>query len=454
MRTARALPTLFVAAATLGCPEVARAQVVCPTSSGESLFLAAPTVADGSVAPMQLAQLLVNLAVPASATVYSVDVAACQAIQSLMTRAPLPQLANQLNPFAASTACVSPALPPDIVLSDVSPDTCAATQGIPTPAMLGTGRSALKDFWGPIATTAFVVPTASKELSISADAAYVVFGFAAPVPGVSPWTAPAGILAPNRQSALLDLVGQGIGLAPANWATAAHSKVTPISTALMTFQGATSMTAPGMIGVLPGATAEANPDTVRILAYEHTGQQCGYLPSSDASHFDHINVRQGRYALWTPVHVLMAVDILGNVVDHTGAPNSVLARIAATLVATGPAQAATAGLDASAGMDAMAMDATTSGDGGGGGALDAGALPSVQTIVQNEIVAGLIPWCAMQVTRASDLGAEASYQPPLPCGCYYENLTGAATSQCLACRVNTDCSRSLPVCRYGFCEAQ
>ena len=51
---------------------------------------------------------------------------------------------------------------------------------------------------------------------------------------------------------------------------------------------------------------------LKILAFQAADQSCGYLPDSDATHFDKINVRQGRYDIWGPIHLVTAVDDSGN----------------------------------------------------------------------------------------------------------------------------------------------
>lgn len=404
------------------------------------MSIAGPTDAQGSNGPQALAQELVNVAAPASSSILFVPLTACAAIQALMTRTPLSVSATSLTPDGPATPCIGVGAPADIVISEVFAETCAATLGVPTTAMLAAGQLALKDSWGPVEVTTLATPLQSTERAISADAAYVVFGFGGSGSIVAPWSVPASILAPNRQSSLLDLVSTAVGLAPSHWATATHSTVTATSAAATALRSASLPSS--AIGLLPSQVAEANADTLRILAYQHTDQSCGYLPSSDGDHFDKINVREGRYALWGPLHVFMAMDIAGNVVDHTGSPNPVLTRVASLLTATGPATSTNAATTDSA--TAVTDDAST-----------AEATPDdIQSFVAAVAQAGMIPWCAMNVLRTSELGAESSYQPPLPCRCSYENLVGAPTSSCMACRTDADCNGAQPVCRFGFCEVQ
>jgi uncharacterized membrane protein len=455
VRGVQAAIAAAIAALSVAAP--ARAQSVCTFNAGVTpVYVAGPGDVEGSAGPQALAQALVDSNASPSLAVVYVHVPTCTAIQSLVTRAQLPVDAVVLNPHAAPSPCVPAPFPPDFVISDVFAETCAANLATPTQDMLTASRLAVKDFWGAVQPETFVVPRGSPELAISADAAYVVFGFAAMNPGVVPWIDPAGILAPKRPSGPLNLVASAIGLAPSHWATAAHSNVGALSAMVSTLL---TQAPPGSaIGIMPAGAAEANHGGLRILAYQHTGQQCGYLPSSDANHFDRINVRQGRYALWGQVHVLMSVDITGKVVDRTGARSPGLARLATLLAADSPQGMTLTGQSSPADSGASVDASGGGGDGGDGGG--DGGLGDVlgddieRALVQSETLSGLIPECAMQVTRSSEMGPEASYEPAKPCGCYYETLNGASTTSCMPCTVNTDCSAAQPVCRLGFCEAQ
>ena len=49
-------------------------------------------------------------------------------------------------------------------------------------------------------------------------------------------------------------------------------------------------------------------DKVKILAYQHFKQDCAWLPDSSSTSFDKINVRDGHYPLWGPLHLFAKVD--------------------------------------------------------------------------------------------------------------------------------------------------
>ena len=65
------------------------------------------------------------------------------------------------------------------------------------------------------------------------------------------------------------------------------------------------------LGYVSGSAADNNRDQVKTLAYQHTGQSCGYYPDSNETSLDKLNVRQGLYQLWTPGHFFARVDGAG-----------------------------------------------------------------------------------------------------------------------------------------------
>ncbi len=68
------------------------------------------------------------------------------------------------------------------------------------------------------------------------------------------------------------------------------------------------------------------------------------------------------------------------------------------------------------------------------------------------IAAGLVPACAMKVSRGSEGGPEALFTPSAPCGCYYESKVPMGSTSCTVCTDNTPCGGGM--CRHGYCEAK
>jgi hypothetical protein len=277
----------------------------------------------------------------------------------------------------------------DVGVSDVYPATCTAYSNIP---MLGATQ---KDFHGPIQAMTMAVQNASTESSISAEAAYVVFGWAGQTNTVAPWTDPTMMFIRTPTSGTESMIG---------WA----------------------------IGILATAYVDQNRATLRALAFQakdpHTGgdQDCGYLPDSSSTAFDKLNVRQGRYAIWGPLHFVVNTDSGGNPIanpSNTSSTNTAVARVVNFLSANN-----------------LSMSDSTA-------------------LIKASQKAYTVPQCAMEVTTTSEIGAEASYQPTGACGCYFESLAqgGMTTSSyCRTCAADADCADAgvYKHCNYTYCEAQ
>jgi hypothetical protein len=272
---------------------------------------------------------------------------------------------------------------------------CADVQ---TPiADLGIG-----DFLGPIQAFNLIVPLASSQLSISAEAAYHVFGLGA-AGGVAPWTDEEQLFVRNATSAAQLFIAGSIGV------PAEKFKGKDMKTNGATVAGVGASTKPeAALGLVGGEVADASRESVRTLAYQHKGQSCGYLPDSNASSLDKRGVRTGQYFIWSPQHFFARVDGTGAIVSPT----------ARKLIGyfTGETTPPT-------GVDIAALS----------------------------IGASTIPACAMEVKREGDLGAISSYAPAEPCGCLFDSIATGATS-CATCTDDAGCGVAAPHCRHGFCE--
>lgn len=332
-----------------------------------------------------------------------ISVGSCVGVSDVTTPTPDTTTPNYIDPTTGTlTACTAPVTgtPLDIGVSDVYPSTCGVTLA-----------STQKDFNGPNQVMTFLVPKASSETSISADAAYTVFGFGGATNPVAPWTDPTYFFIRKPTSGVINMLGTAIGLATTKWKGVQEANGSNGVLADLMGLGATMPSK--SIGILATDLADANRTSVKILAYQHTGQSCGYLPDSSSTSFDKINVRQGRYAVWGPLHLITNVDATGK-----------------------PTSAAAAAL----------LNFFT----------NTGITPAQQKLfLDAEIAAHVVPQCAMQVSRTAEIGAEASFQPTGACGCYFEASVGTASAGCKACpNGNGDCSGSTPVCNYGYCEAK
>jgi hypothetical protein len=327
---------------------------------------------------------------------------------------------------SAGVACTNPG-PVNIGISDVFPTSCANF----------TVPAGFKDFQGPIQSMVIAVPYASTEYSISSDAAYTVFGWGGTSYPVAPWTNYQEIFIRASTSGNQTLIGSAIGLASTKWLSqapdgGASQALGSATLDLQALQGAgAGANASEAIGIMssdlgdsfrgPAGVSDAGAVTggIRVLAFQAADQKCGYLPDSDATHFEKINVRQGRYDIWGPIHLLTAVDGSGNPTNAQ----------AATLIKN------------------LTFNGLTNAE--------------AQTIIESDANAFVTPQCAMQVSRSGEVtpvagGGMASYQPPMGCGCYYETLKNGGTPY----SANADaggsgaCPSAYPNCNFGYCEVQ
>ncbi len=292
---------------------------------------------------------------------------------------------------------------PDVGVSDVYPSTC---DGVAVPANF-------KDFRGAVQVMTFVAPPSSKETVISAEAALVVFGFGGVGTVVAPWNDKTYLFQRPDTSGTRRMIGKAIGLEIGKWNGTEKKGSGDVLTAVHNADA----TAPnGGLGILAADFADTNrtgASAIKVLAFQPKGQTCSYFPDSSSMSFDKVNVRTGGYPIWGPIHLLAKSD-------NGTTPNSAGA---ATVIS----YFTRAGLDAA----------------------------TKQTMIDNEVAAHTVPWCAMKVTREGEVGtaSTAPFSPDEPCGCYFElKANGAAASSCKTCTDDTTCGAGK--CRYGYCEAK
>jgi ABC-type phosphate transport system substrate-binding protein len=386
----------WIIAATL-LPRFAHA-VDCPS-------LAGPVYVTGSTAAKPLLAAVGKLLsgqTPVVTLVYAGQ-GSCAGVDAILNGTPLRGTgATGLSYWDATGAekkCDVPGdgtlLTADIGVSDVFASTCFRLPGgLP---------SNVADFLGPVQTMTFVVPTGSPETSISAEAAYYVYGFGAGS-GVEPWTDETSIFRRDESSGTQRMIATAISVDAARWKGVGATSSDDLRAKLAAAPPSRA------IGILSTDVAQENRSTVKILAYQHFGQSCGYFPDATDSSNEKRNVRDGHYAIWGPLHLLARLNTSGLAIKP--AANDVIGYLAGTK-STGN------------GLDLVALEA------------------------QRHVV----PQCAMRVKRTSELGPLASFAPNGSCGCYYEKATNGATP-CTPCLSPHDCPAGAPVCNYGYCETQ
>ncbi len=241
----------------------------------------------------------------------------------------------------------------DVAISALFVDSCG----------LGPTPSGLALIQGPIQAYTFIVPTASDQNAIWAEEAYYAFGFgnANPLaPTYDPWNNESFLfIRPSTKSTLV-ATAKNIDVPPNKWKGVPEAASTDVVNAV------TNSTSPeATIGILGAEVYDANRGKgIKTLAFKAFNQNTAYYPDSSSSTFDKQNLRDGHYTLWSPTVYITKVD----------GSNTPTNPEVATL------------------MDAV-LGKAAAGDGGVG-------FDGLADVVK----VGLIPQCAMQVTRTTDGG--------------------------------------------------
>jgi len=280
----------------------------------------------------------------------------------------------------------------DIGVSDVFAQTCGqALQGLP---------QGIADFQGPIQSMTFAVPKGSKESSISAEAAYLLFGLAK----LPPWTDNLFIHRRNETSGTQQMIATAIGVDAKVWTGTNGGSSDGVFAAM---SGVVDQaTADKSIGIL-AADYSARPE-LKQLAYQHYGQRCGYRP--DVQPLDKRNTREGRYAIWGPLHLFTQVDAGSGLAKKQEARD-----IIAYLTGTEPP-------------------------------------PLGVDLIRTEVGLHIVPPCAMKVQRKSEIGPMTPFKPARACGCAFDK-EAVGTTSCKSCTTNAQCTGT-ESCNFGFCEKQ
>jgi hypothetical protein len=267
----------------------------------------------------------------------------------------------------------------------------------------------VKAYKGPIQSFVFVVPKVSTAQAISAEEAYMVFGFGA-AGGVLPWNDEAFYYVRPATKGTQVSLGAIIGVPAAKW------KGLPIDQSTAVASMLAASTAPQKaIGILGTEIYDsaANRAALRTLSFEGIGQTGGYFPDTSVTAFDKRNVRDGHYLGWSHVFYLTPVD-------SGGAPTVANAARVIDILTARPGAAAPADVDP-------------------------------LTLVAGK---GLVPSCAMNVQRGTEGGPVSAFASDDPCGCAYEaSVAGAAPASCIACSATAPCAEAGTTCHHGFCEA-
>lgn len=287
---------------------------------------------------------------------------------------------------------------PNGVALDIAVSALFVSACDPSPPPAGIGL-----FQGPVQPYLFIAPKASSQKAITAEEAYFVFGFGS-AGKVEPWTDESFFFIRTTTKSTLLTMAAAIGVPGAKWKGVMLDKSSEVLGSV-----ATSPSPEKTIGILGAELYDENRGQVKSLAFQAYKQQHAYYPDSTATSFDKRNVRDGHYTIWSPTVYITPVDAQGNVQN----PRSkyIIDMILSKTVAPAPE------------FDPLEI----------------------------VIAKGLVPDCAMKVTRAFEGGDLSLYTPAEPCGCFFESKVGGAGSSCKACSDDGACNGGK--CRHGFCEA-
>jgi len=284
-------------------------------------------------------------------------------------------------------------VPLDVAVSDVFASSCVA--GYAT-------SDQLAEYLGPIQPMTFVVPAVSTENAISAELAHVVFGRGSTDAKSAPFDDPMLYFVRNSGSGTQQMLSRAITVDAKKWWGIDQGGSSKVRDSLE----AVPMTrANSAIGILSTDFADPERARLRILAFKGESQICGYYPDSSQFTKDKINVRDGHYSIWGPVHFY------------------------AQIAAGQPSPAA-------------------------GALVKQFALPRLdQPLLDAIIRIGFVPACAMKVQRKAEMGPITAYSPEFQCGCYFQAKTdGTAPAGCKTCNGPAECPSDKPACNNGYCE--
>lgn len=263
--------------------------------------------------------------------------------------------------------------------------------------------STVGEYLGPVVPFVLSVPSTSSELSISVEAAHMIFGLGGKAPpgsglkDATPWDDPNNYSIRNS--------GAGSTVLTALLVDVPRTKfwgIDRLSTDNLRDSLLASTDEDASIGILSIDYNDKNRGNLRSLYLQARGQLCGYQPDGSPTTYDKVNVRDGHYPLWGYVHFFTPLG-----------PGSVPSPAASAMV------------------------------------LRFGVPRLEQRLLDDIISASLIPACAMKVARTSEIG-DYSAQEGFRCGCYFDVKTTNTTS-CTACNRAEDCPADSS-CNYGYCE--
>ncbi len=303
---------------------------------------------------------------------------------------------------------------PDLVINDVGFSSCSKSyQGTGVPVSLPAGFA---EFSGPVQGLVPIVASSytyyNDIMAEELQNLYVCGGGG----GILTFTNSALIYDYNcTNSGMRELFARGIGFPnAASLSPLIGQGCNNTITAEQMVRDVGSATSPDRtIGYTSTEFYDLDRNLVRGLKVRGVNQTLAYWPDSSMTSTDKINIIEGRYTLQGTLRLVAAVDA-------NGVPTNPAAKEVIDWFQGNPVD------------------------------------PSLQLPFDiNAIYAsgGVVPQCAMRVTKDSDLPVFKHYYPAQPCYCSYEFLATNKTSipGCVACTDLLTCQAG-QICSHGYCE--
>ncbi len=404
-----------MAAGAIGCLAAGQSwgQSVVPNCSDATMF-PNPIYLAGSTAYQPTAALfaaqMANLPAADKVTIiYQNGLGSCDGAGAILSGnmltgtatvwTPGPNFATDPSSVTKSSCTLDSTHAADVGASDIFWKNCPTIAAQPTD---------IKDFQGPVQAMIFVVPAQNTTFTaLSAEQAQLIWGCGT-AGMVSPFDDIMGIMQRSPTSGSQGLVAKAINVAPTGFFGQTNSGGGDVVSKIMSYA---SMHDPNKaIGFIAGDLFDTKRTDLSAVAFQQFNQKKAFYADSNRDAKDRKNVRDGHYGVWGPEHFFTKVDT-------AGAPTS-----------PGAAKfiGATFGTMYQTNFD----------------------------YVQLESLAGVIPQCAMKVTRDDD-GILGPIKPKTdvtkPCGCAFEKYR-TGTTTCTACPNGaSDCSDG-KTCNFGYCE--
>lgn len=318
-------------------------------------------------------------------------------------------------------SAASPGVPCELPAEGVTADIGASdvfAQSCPGFEFANLDALQVRDAHGPIQTMTFAVPANSPYSEISAAAAYFAFGFGAngglrdASGSVAIWNDEDYLFKRSATSGTQAMLAAAIGVPASAWKGKAHKSSGDVAASIQA-AGQKQETANAALGILAADYIETKNlrAQIRVLAFQDTDQHCAVFPDSTSTARDKLNVRDGHYPIWGPLHLLLRVDGQGKPLNATNrqAVTDIIGYLSGTR-----------------------------------------ALPNQVQLLDLYAQSGLVPECAMHVSRSKDGGNIFPYQPSSPCSCLFDYKATGVTS-CAKCAVQGDCAAG-ETCSQGYCE--